>query len=175
MSDSSDRNIVIFVFVMTFLYINYLRIKIDIKNDWENMKCNPMNLWVSSFFKDSATANIDFNKCINSISTESIDKGLQRAYDKQVEAIQQISNQEGVLKSYLDSINNNINGPDGLIDQYKINEIKVDDIKEQHTTYKTINQLLASKDIDSNNLYDFTTKVKNIFDNIKNYLPSISY
>ncbi len=170
MSDQEDRNIVIFVFLFAFFYLNYLRIKIDIKNDWENMRCNPMSLWTSSFFKDSKTANADFTKCVDTMSASAITAGLQSAYDKQTEAITNIANQETVLRTHIDGINEKINGQRGLISQYQINETKIDDIKDKQTTYGTINTLLTTKDETENNLYNFTTNVKNIFDNIKNYL-----
>ena len=173
MSDISDRNIVITVFVFTFIYINYLRMKIDIKNDWENMKCNPMNLWSRSFFGDVKTANNNFNTCINALSAESIETGLKTAYKKQTDAMNEISKQEANMKTYLNKIDKDINGPGGLISMYNVNESKIDDIKNQQTTYQTINNLLTSKDETENNLYNFTTNVKNIFDNIKQYLPSL--
>jgi hypothetical protein len=174
MSDQSDRNIVITVFVIAFFYMNYLRIKIDIKNDWENMKCNPMNLWTSSFFKDPKTANSNFNSCINTLSSDSINSGLQAAYKQQQIATGELSNMETKLKGYLQDIENNISGHGGLVDQYKINETKIEDLKEKQTTYSTINTLLAQKDPDKNNLYNFTNNVKDIFDNIQTYLPTIS-
>jgi hypothetical protein len=173
MSDQADCNIVVFVFLFSFFYLNYLRIKIDIKNDWENMRCNPMNLWTSSFFKDEATANSNFNKCINTMSADAINAGLQNAFDTQTKAMTQIANQERVMKNYLDEINININGTGGLVDQYKNNELKIDDIKQKQTTYGAINEVLTTKDGIQNNLFDFTNNVKNIFDNIKNYLPNL--
>lgn len=171
MSDSADRNIVIFIFLFTFIYINYLRIKIDIKNNWENMRCNPLNLWTSSFFKDEKTSNSQFKECINSLSSQSIENGLQTAYKKQADAMAQIGNQENVLKGHFNNVDNNI---DQTLTQYNINETKIDDIKQKQTTYKTINQLLSTKDTDTNSLYNFTTNVRNIFNNIQSYLPSIT-
>jgi hypothetical protein len=173
MSDQSDRNIVIFVFVFAFFYLNYLRIKINIRNDWENMRCNPMNLWTSSFFKDAKTANNNFNTCINSLSAESINAGLQTAYQKQQDAMNTIANQETTLSSYLSGINNTINGSGGLVDQYKINEIKINDLKEKQITYGAVNDLLTTKDTSINNLYNFTNSINTIFSNIKNYLPNL--
>lgn len=172
MSDSSDRNIVMFVFVFIFIYINYLRIKIDIKNDWENMRCNPMNLWTSSFFRDPVIANKNFNNCINSITSHSIQLGLDDAYKKQKEAIEEISNQETILRTHLETIDRNINQTGGLKDQYNINESKIEEIKEEQITNKTINNLLTDK-TETNNLYNFTTNVNSIFNNIMRYLPDI--
>jgi hypothetical protein len=173
MSDQSDRNIVIFIFVFAFFYLNYLRIKIDIRNDWENMRCNPMNLWTSSFFKDPKTANANFNTCINSLSSESINIGLRSAFIKQNQAMEKIADQETILSSYLTDINNEINGHGGLVDQYKVNETKIDDIKDKQINYQTVNEVLTTKDESTNNLYNFTNNIKTIFDNIKNYLPTL--
>ncbi len=174
MSDSSDRNIVIFVFIVAYFYINYIRIKIDIKNDWENMRCNPMNLWTSSFIRDANTANTNFKNCINTLSSDAINKGLQDAYNKQYNALKQINNKETILQGYLGQINNQLTGTGGLAEQYKLNELKIDDIKDKQTTYKTINDLLSSKDPNTNTLHGFTTEIKNIFTKIKEYLPSIT-
>ena len=169
MSDSSDRNIIMFVFIFMFIYINYLRIKIDIKNDWENMRCNPMNLWTSSFFRDPKIANSNFNSCINSITNKSIETGLEQAYTKQKEALQEISNQETLLRTHLENIEENINNTGS---KYDVNESKIDEIQEEQTTFNTINDLLTEKTT-NNNLYNFVTSVNNIFNNIKDYLPNI--
>lgn len=172
MSDQSDRNIVLFIFITAFIYMNYLRIKIDIQNDWENMKCNPMNLWTSSFFKDAKTANTNFNNCINKLSAGSIEAGLQAAYIKQQQAMNEIANQETKLNGYLTTITDAVNGPGGLVDQYNINEIKLNDLKEKQITYGTINETLKTNTYD-NNLYKFTDNVQTIFNNIKQYLPTL--
>ena len=172
MSDQSDCNVVVTIFVLAFFYLNYLRIRIDIKNDWNNIKCNPMNLWISSFFKDPKTANTDFNNCINSMSSAAIDAGLQTAYNKQQDAIDEIANQETNLNNYLSTFNNLVNGSGGLIDQYKINKTQLDDLGKKQTTYGTINELLETK-TDNNSLYRFTDNVQTIFNNIKEYLPNL--
>jgi hypothetical protein len=171
MSDSSDRNIVIVIFIIAFIYINYIRIKIDIASNWENMKCNPMNLLTSSYFRDPVLANNMFHNCINNLSANAIEQGLQTAYKKQADAINSISNQEAVLKGYLDVINNNVTEVQEKLDS---NNLELDDIRNRQDTFNRINTELATTDPTTNKLYNFTTSINNIFNNIKTILPSFN-
>lgn len=170
MSDIADRNIVMFIFFFTFVYINLLRIRINFKNDWENMKCNPMSLWSNSMFGDEKIATQHFNQCINTLSSEAITRELDSAYAQQTSAMDAVTAQERVLREYQGTVSTEIQGTNVKIDA---NLVKIEDIKDKQIQNQNINEILTTKNTDDNTLYKFTSTINTIFNNIKEYLPTI--
>ena len=170
MSDISDRNTVILVFIFAYIYINYIRIKINIKTDWHNLKCNPLNLWMGSFYKDATASNNDLKNCIDVMSAKSINLGLETAFKKQTSMMNDIEKKETELNEYANTIDENINGTNGLISKYDDNEEVLNDINDKQNSYNTINNTLATNN-SSNPLYNFTSSINDIFTKINTFLP----
>ena len=62
-SDSTNRTLIIIVFVLYILYLNFQRNKLLMKYSWAKLNCNPFYLWLYSITDDSESQEI-FQKCI---------------------------------------------------------------------------------------------------------------
>jgi hypothetical protein len=64
MSDSTDLSIVLIIIVGYIIYIFYIKKIIFAKYDINNIKCNPVNLFLKSINADSADNINDFAECV---------------------------------------------------------------------------------------------------------------
>ena len=62
-SDSTNRTLIIIVFVLYILYLNFQRNKLLMKYRLGKLNCNPFYLWLYSITDDSESQEI-FQKCI---------------------------------------------------------------------------------------------------------------
>ena len=73
MSDSGDRNIVMVLMTGLFFYMFYIKGNIKIKNDWLNVKCNPLKLFLTSINSDPVESIGTFSECVNQFNKMSIE------------------------------------------------------------------------------------------------------
>lgn len=64
MSDTTDLSIIIILLVGFSVYIYYLRKMIDAKYDINNIKCNPVNLFLNSINADTPDSIDNFAECV---------------------------------------------------------------------------------------------------------------
>ena len=64
MSDSSDLSIIIILLFGFGFYVYYLRKMIDAKYDINNMKCNPVNLFLKSINAEPSESINNFAECV---------------------------------------------------------------------------------------------------------------
>lgn len=70
MSDTTDFTIVITLLFILICYVSYIRKLIDSVNDINNIKCNPVNLFLKSIYADSNSSEgiDDFADCVHELS-----------------------------------------------------------------------------------------------------------
>ena len=64
MSDTTDLSIIIILIVLLTLYIYYVRKTIDAKYDINNIKCNPVNLFLKSINAEPSESINNFAECV---------------------------------------------------------------------------------------------------------------
>ena len=64
MSDTTDLSIVLIIIFGYIIYIFYIKKIIFAKYDINNIKCNPVNLFLKSINADSADNINDFAECV---------------------------------------------------------------------------------------------------------------
>ncbi len=72
MSDSTDRNIIMVITIGLLLYLMFVKSNIKIKNDWLNIRCNPIKLFLNSINKDPVESVGTFSDCVNEFNKKSI-------------------------------------------------------------------------------------------------------
>jgi len=72
MSDSTDCNIIIVISLGLIFYLFYLKGNIRIKNDWLNIKCNPITLFLSSINSDPIESIGTFSSCVNDFTSKTL-------------------------------------------------------------------------------------------------------
>lgn len=70
MSDSTDRNIIMVITIGILLYLFYIKGNIKIKNDWLNVKCNPVKLFLKSINTDPVESVGTFSDCVNEFNSK---------------------------------------------------------------------------------------------------------
>ena len=61
--------IVIVVYLLFILYLNYMQNMAIIKRDWADLKCNPLFMLTKSLSAPAAETSEDFQTCIHKYST----------------------------------------------------------------------------------------------------------
>jgi hypothetical protein len=72
MSDSEDRNVIMIMTIGVILYMMYVKSNISIKNDWLNVKCNPIKLFLKSINSDPVESVGTFSDCVNEFNKKAI-------------------------------------------------------------------------------------------------------
>ena len=69
MSDDWNNCVMVFIlFIILFIYYNYLKTILELKRDWRNFKCNPLYMLFSSFKKPKSKENSDnFQRCVKKV------------------------------------------------------------------------------------------------------------
>ena len=63
--DDINFYIVMVSFMLLILYLNYIQNMTIMKHDWENVKCNPLYLFIKSIGAPTEVASKDFQTCIS--------------------------------------------------------------------------------------------------------------
>jgi hypothetical protein len=72
MSDTTDLSIIIILIVLLTLYIYYVRKTIDAKYDINNIKCNPINLFLKSINAEPEESIDNFAECVQLLGPHTI-------------------------------------------------------------------------------------------------------
>jgi hypothetical protein len=161
MNDSFDRNMVLLIFFVAIVYLNFLTVRIRSNEGWTNLTCNPLNLFSKSLFQPQEVSNKDFQKCIVNLSAATTTNLFkeQRAQQEKV-----VTEMTGMIPKYT-ALNNKV-------DQYK-EEIKKTDldyttkinaIKESQKKADTLNTTTTDK------ISKYLEYLQNIFSNITDYI-----
>ena len=162
MSDTSDRNFVLIMFIGVYFYMLTIQTRISLKNDWDNTKCNPLNLFTSSFYQTEEESYNKFGNCIKEFSKGVAKSELSSIVDKQNVAFKEVSN---LANNNMNEITSTIKEKTNIIDKnYKDTNKKIDDTSSYLNTIKTY-EVTIPKKID-----DFKNDVKDIFSRISSYM-----
>jgi|LauGreSuBDMM15SN_2_FD.fasta_scaffold2526437_1 hypothetical protein len=70
MSDSTDLSIILILLIGFCIYVYYVRKIIDSKYDINNIKCNPVNLFLKSINADASESVDNFAECVQLLGSE---------------------------------------------------------------------------------------------------------
>ena len=160
MSDVFDRNIVLFVFFIVYLYMQFLSIQTNSRSGWNNMTCNPLNLFTNSLFQSQEEANKEFEKCIVNLSAATTTELFQKEIEKQGDVLAKMS---GIQTNY-DTLSKNIQDYSVDISNTRVQlKTQVDGIKDTQT--------VVTQQSETTNGYmnQYLTKLQGIFNNITSY------
>jgi hypothetical protein len=64
MSDTTDFSIILILIGGFITYVYFIRKYIDAKNDINNIKCNPINLFLKSIYSEPSESIDEFAQCV---------------------------------------------------------------------------------------------------------------
>jgi hypothetical protein len=152
-----NRNIVLLVFFIFYLYLSHNRNKLQQKKNWRSVTCNPLDMVISGIF-NSDNSNSSFEKCMQySVSddverrveehSEKLDKHLENSINKLTSSSSKDKNATDILIGNTASEINKLK-TDGVDNKVVINDFK---IKFAQLTEQVNNAFTQFKD-PSNNL-----------------------
>lgn len=104
MNDGFNRNVVILVFMVSYIYMNFIYIQIRTRTGWNNLTCNPLNLFANSFFQSKEEANNDFERCVVNLSTATTENLFKKQVHEQESVLANLSD----IKSEYSDLTNNV-------------------------------------------------------------------
>lgn len=156
-SDTTSRNVVLLVFFIYFLYLDYINTKLIFKRNPSNMKCSPIHMMLGSIFESEEEVNKTFSKCMEYSMSEEINKNqeLQKRENDEFEK---------KINKYLDNTNKNIED-----EQQMAADIVVDKIMDTDNLIQKTNTI-------NNSMYNLAPEISNIFNKVSDItkkLPNI--
>ena len=97
MSDNFNRNLVILIFVASYMYMNFVSLQIRTRSGWSNLTCNPLNLFANSLFQSQEKANEEFERCVVSLSTATTRNLFQKQTEEQERVLTKMT---GIQQDY---------------------------------------------------------------------------
>ena len=171
MSDTSDRNFVLIMFIIVYAYMLNIQTSIRVTNDWNNTMCNPLNLFTSSLYQSEQESYNQFGRCIKQFSKGVAADELSSLAKKQNTEFEKVST---LAKNNMVDITNTLNRSTNIInDNYNNTNKKIENTDK---SIKELSEYIVPTDDDKKGtgLFDkinsFKNDVKNIFENIKNYV-----
>jgi len=162
MSDTSDRNFVLIMFIFVYAYMLNIQSRISLKNDWDNTKCNPINLFKASFYQTEQESYNQFGNCIKQFSKGVAKSELTSMVDTQNVKYAKVSD---LANKNMNDINTTLKEKTDMLDKnYKETNKKIETTGTYLNTIKTYETTIPAK------IEDFKNDVKEIFLNIKNYM-----
>jgi archaellum component FlaC len=162
MSDTSDRNFVLIMFIVVYIYMLNIQSRISLKNDWDNTKCNPLNLFTSSFYQSEQESYNQFGNCIKQFSKGVAKSELSSMVNVQNDEFEKVSN---LANKNMNRINNTLKEKTRVIDKnYKETNKNIDNTTSYLNTIKSYEATIPNK------IEDLKNEVKNIFSRISTYM-----
>ena len=84
---AANRNIVLFVFFLFYIYLRYVSNELKNSKNWNSVTCNPLEMVISGIF-DNEKSNSYFEKCMQYSLSNDIEKRIEdhnEKLDKNVE------------------------------------------------------------------------------------------
>lgn len=119
-SDSTNFYLILFLFFIFYIYLNFVTIKIMSKISWSEINCNPSYMFFGSLIDSFLYSNnentiVDFDKCVRQIA----EKQLYEEHEKnRKENKKKVDNDLNMIKNTVDGDLDNI-----IRDQSKLNDL----------------------------------------------------
>lgn len=147
-SDSTNLYIVLFVFFVFYIYLKFVFSQIQRNKNWKSVKCNPLEMVISSIF-DNDNANNSFQQCMKYSATEDIQSQLDNLSDNVdkefAHSIEQLTSKDKSHRTATEAI---LDGRDDEI--LKLENKHMD----SETQINTLKQTVENLKLQLNNAFD---------------------
>ena len=160
MSDTFDRNVVLFVFFIVFLYMKFLAMQAQSRSGWNNLTCNPLNLFANSLFQNQEDSNKDFERCIVNLSAATTTDLFKKEVAQQDEVLANMSGIQTQYSNLTTAVGNYTKEISAAKDTY------TEQVQEIQASQAVANDL---NNTTTGFIQKYIEDVQNIFENIKSY------
>ena len=162
MSDKNDRNFVLIMFIGVYIYMLNIQTRISLTNDWDNTKCNPLNLFTSSFYQNEQESYNQFGNCIKQFSKGIAKDEISTMVNVQNDEFKKVSD---LANKNMNQINTTLKEKTDMIDKdYDKTNIKIDKTTSYLNTIKSYESTIPQK------IEVFKNDVKDLFSRISTYM-----
>lgn len=162
MSDTSDRNFVLIMFIGVYIYMLNIQTRISLTSDWDNTKCNPLNLFTSSFYQNEQESYNQFGNCIKQFSKGIAKDEISTMVNVQNDEFKKVSD---LANKNMNQINTTLKEKTDMIDKdYDKTNIKIDKTTSYLNTIKSYESTIPQK------IEVFKNDVKDLFSRISTYM-----
>lgn len=162
MSDTSDRNFVLIMFIGVYIYMLNIQTRISLTNDWDNTKCNPLNLFTSSFYQNEQESYNQFGNCIKQFSKGIAKDEVSTMVNTQNDEFKKVSE---LANKNMNQINTTLKEKTDMIDKdYDKTNLKIDKTTSYLNTIKSYETTIPEK------IELFKNDVKDLFSRISTYM-----
>jgi hypothetical protein len=162
MSDTNDRNFVLIMFIGVYIYMLNIQTRISLTNDWDNTKCNPLNLFTSSFYQNEQESYNQFGNCIKQFSKGIAKDEISTMVNVQNDEFKKVSD---LANKNMNQINTTLKEKTDMIDKdYDKTNIKIDKTTSYLNTIKSYESTIPQK------IEVFKNDVKDLFSRISTYM-----
>lgn len=164
-SDTTNRNIILIVMFIFYLYIKYKQTQIMIKKKIKGVKCNPLEMIVGDFMGNNDESST-FSQCMSYATSEDIINSQNQLIDKNNQEYQELIND--ISNNIGQSIENTETHKQKLLNL--VNK-KIDSIDDLIVKQNKINKAIAKSDTPigeiAKKIGDISTKFKDVINNFK--------
>ena len=76
-NDYANRNIVIFLFTIYYIYLNFISSQLQRDRNWSGVKCNPLQMVLGSII-NSEGSNNSFKRCMQYSNTQELNSQFEK-------------------------------------------------------------------------------------------------
>ena len=160
MNDSFNRNLVVLIFLVSYMYMNFVSLQIRTRSGWSNLTCNPLNLFANSLFQSQEDANTDFERCIVNLSSATTTNLFQKQKHEQENVLAKLSDIKSEYSQLTDNVQRYVTDASNLTQEYTQ---QIHTLEESQSKANQLNTNTSGK------VNNYLTNMKAMFDNITNF------
>jgi len=160
MNDSFNRNVVILVFMVSYLYMKFIFIQIRTRAGWNNLTCNPLNLFANSLFQSKEEANNDFERCVVNLSTATTENLFKKQVHEQESVLANLSDIKREYINLTDNVTRYVTDASNLTQRY------TEEIDNLEQSQEKANEMNENTNIKVN---AYLNQLKYLFENITTF------
>jgi len=160
MSDSFNRNLVILIFLISYMYMNFIMLQIKTNSGWNNLTCNPLNLFINSLFQTKDAANEDFERCIVNLSSATTTNMFKIHKHEQENVLAKLSDIKTEYGNLTESVKEYVGEAYNLTNNYTN---QINNLQSSQTQANTMNENTTGK------VNSYLANLKTMFENITTF------
>jgi ABC-type transporter Mla subunit MlaD len=160
MSDAFNRNLVVLIFLVSYMYMNFISLQIRTRSGWSNLTCNPLNLFANSLFQTQEDANTDFERCIVNLSSATTTNLFKKQKQEQENVLTKLSDVKSEYGDLTTNVQRYVRDASNLTQEY------THQINSLESAQAQANELNANT---SGKVSNYLANMRNMFENITNF------
>ena len=140
--------------------MNFITLQIKTHSGWNNLTCNPLNLFVNSLFQTKDAANEDFERCIINLSSATTTNMFKNQKHEQENVLAKLSDIKTEYGNLTDSVKEYVDEAYTLTNNYSS---QINELQSSQAQANTMNENTTGK------VNSYLANLKSMFENITTF------